>query len=738
VDGLFEDMLANCSRCSGDEDMQLIRKAFNLANNAHQNVKRKSGEPYIIHPIAVAKIVAQEIGLGARAIACALMHDVVEDTEYTLEDIEYLFGTKITQIIDGLTKISDVFDTNKSLQAENFRKMLLTLTNDVQVILIKLADRLHNMRTLDSLPPHKQLKVAGETIYLYAPMAHRLGLYSIKTELEDLSLKYHYPAVYEEIKSKIASSEKRRMQLINSFSIPIINRLVENDIDFDISGRPKSIYSIWTKIQTKNVAFEDIYDLLAIRIIFNPYPHIPEKTQCWHIYSIITDIYKPKPDRIRDWVSTPKANGYEALHCTVMGPHGQWVEVQIRSRRMDEIAEKGFASHWKYKEQGVDIQENELDKWLKSIREMLDNPQTDALDFLDEFKLNLFTSEIVVFTPKGETRSLPTGSTALDFAYEIHSAIGNKAIGAKVNHKLVTLSHVLNSGDQIEIITAATQKPTWDSLRYVLTAKAKSAIKSAFKAETKNRIEKGKQMLDDKLAALGVQASSRVFRKILPAYDVVSKDELYSKIGSGLILLDDLKKILRKNTQNKWIRYWGLQLSKSTSRAKKREPEEASGSRFDTKKPYMIRESETSSSGSNYLVARCCNPIPGDDVVGYITPEDNVLIHKATCAEAIRLMSRQGDKIISAKWTTHKVLSFLARIEVRGMDRIGILSELIKVISDELRVNIRKLLVESHDGIFEGSIDLYVNSATSLNTLIANVIKIKGVDSVKRVETFDN
>lgn len=733
----FDDLIKSCPRCQNEDGFKLVNKAFNLANEAHKGVKRKSGEPYILHPIAVAKIVAHEIGLGPKAIACALMHDVVEDTDYTIEDIERLFDKKVASIIDGLTKIAEVFDANSSLQAENFRKILLTLTDDIRVILIKIADRLHNMRTLDSLPPHKQMKIAGETIYLYAPLAHRLGLYTIKTELEDLSLKYRYPSVYEEIRSKIEGSEKRRMQLINSFSLPIISKLEENNIDFEISGRPKSIYSIWKKIQTKNVAFEDIYDLLAIRLIFNPYPHIPEKTQCWHIYSLITDIYKPKPDRIRDWVSTPKANGYEALHCTVMGPHGQWVEVQIRSQRMNEIAERGFASHWKYKDPDTASQETEFEKWIKQVREMLENPQTDALDFLDEFKLNLFSSEIVVFTPKGDTKTLPKGSTTLDLAYEIHTEIGNKAIGAKVNHKLVPLSYQLNSGDQVEIITASTQKPTWESLKFVVTAKAQSAIKSAFKAETKNRIEKGKQIVEKKLAELGVQPSSRVFKKIIPAYEVISKDELYSKVGSGLISLDNLKKILKKNTKNKWIRYWEIQFSKSAHRKRiqKQETEEKS-TKFDTKKPYLLREL-SDEENTSYIVARCCNPIPGDDVIGYVTNEENVVVHKVTCAEAIRLMSRHGDRIVSAKWTTHKVLSFLARIEVRGMDRAGILSELVKVISDELRVNIRKLLIESHDGIFDSSIDLYVHNANNLNNLIGKIMKIKGVDSVKRIENFD-
>ncbi|NLH56032.1 MAG: bifunctional (p)ppGpp synthetase/guanosine-3',5'-bis(diphosphate) 3'-pyrophosphohydrolase, partial [Rikenellaceae bacterium] len=508
IESRYRDLLSNCVRCQSPEDMALIEKAFKIANESHQGVRRKSGEPYIIHPIEVAKIVAFEIGLDAKAICCALLHDVVEDTDYTIEDIERLFGKKIANIIDGLTKIPEVFDASASAQAENFRKILLTLSDDIRVIFIKIADRLHNMRTLDSMPANKKLKIASETIYLYAPLAQRLGLYTIKSELEDLSLKYRYPQVYEEIKNRIEGDSKRRMHIINTFSLPIIHKLEENNIEFNISGRPKSIYSVWKKIQTKNVIFEDIYDLLAIRIVFEPYPHIPEKTQCWHIYSLITDIYKPKPDRIRDWVSTPKANGYEALHCTVMGPNGHWMEVQIRSRRMDEIAERGLASHWKYKGEDPSAHEGEIEKWIKQVRSMLENPQTDALEFLDEFKLNLFSSEIIVFTPKGETKTLPKGATTLDLAYEIHSEIGNKAIGAKVNHKLVPLSHTLSSGDQVEIITASTQKPSWESLKFVVTAKAKAAIKSAFKAETKNRIERGKQIVEDKLAELGVLPSS--------------------------------------------------------------------------------------------------------------------------------------------------------------------------------------------------------------------------------------
>jgi GTP pyrophosphokinase len=603
----------------------------------------------------------------------------VEDTQVTIEDIENTFGKKIAAIIDGLTKISGVFDNKSSLQAENFRKMLITLSDDVRVILIKLADRLHNMRTLNHLPRHKQIKIAGETIYLFAPLAHRLGLYAIKTEMEDLSLKYRYPKIYDEIAGKIKDNEEKRVHLINKFALPIIDKLHKNGIDFDISGRPKSIYSIWNKMQMKNVSFEEIFDLLAIRIVFETLPNIPEKTQCWNIYSMITDIYPPRPDRLRDWVSTPKANGYEALHATVMGPYGKWVEVQIRSRRMDEIAERGFAAHWKYKEHRGD--DSELDKWIKRVRELLEGPDSNALEFLDDFKLNLFATEIFIFTPKGHIKTLPHGSTALDFAYEIHTEIGNKAIGAKINHHLAPLNSKLQSGDQIEIITSDNQKVKRERLEYAVTAKAKSAIKSALKAETKNRIELGKKRLEEKLKELKLQPSGRVFKKILPAYEVSNKDELYSKIGSGMVSLDDLKKILRKNTRSKWIRYWELSLGK-TGKSKEKEEDDIPAK---DKKTFVAHE-QVNEDDRNYFLARCCNPIPGDEVIGYQSDEGVVVIHKSGCENAVRLMSSEGDRIVPIKWTTHKVLSHLARIHLNGYDKFGVYNNITTVISKELNV----------------------------------------------------
>ncbi|MCK5028486.1 MAG: bifunctional (p)ppGpp synthetase/guanosine-3',5'-bis(diphosphate) 3'-pyrophosphohydrolase [Bacteroidales bacterium] len=730
----YNDLILSCSKHVKVKDIKLIRKAFDLAKESHKGIKRKSGEPYITHPIAVAKIVTSEIGLGATSIACALLHDVVEDTEYTIEDIDHFFGEKIAAIIDGLTKISGVFDKQSSLQAENFRKMLLTLSDDVRVILIKIADRLHNMRTLDSMPANKQLKIAGETIYLYAPLAHRLGLYAIKTELEDLSLKYRHLNVFEEITTKIQINEKKRQQEINRFSLPIIEKLEENNIEFDINGRPKSIFSIWNKMQNKNIPFEEVYDLMAIRIIFKALNRETEKAQCWQIYSLITDTYTPKPDRIRDWISSPKANGYEALHTTVMGPTGKWVEVQIRSERMDTIAERGFAAHWKYK--GDKASESELDKWIKKIREMLENPNSDALEFLDEFKMNLFSSEIMVFTPKGDLKTLPKYSTTLDFAYEIHSEIGNKAIGAKVNHKLVALNHILRSGDQVEIITSNKQKIQNEWLHQVRTAKAKSSITDAIKAETKDRIKKGKKLLETKLKELKVPPSSRVFRKIIPEYDVSTKDELYSKIGSGIILLENLKKILKKNTKNKLIRYWGLQISKSSSsgKSKKETNTSAKNKKFNYKNPLIIKEI-TESDNNNILIAKCCSPIPGDDVIGYKKPKDNnITIHKSKCPTAIRLMSSEGNYIVPAKWTSQKFLSSLAKLSLNGIDRIGIAADITTVISNELSVNIRKIFIETHDGIFEGEIELYVHNVNDLNNLIMNISKLKGVDSVKRKE----
>ncbi|NBC83911.1 MAG: RelA/SpoT family protein [Bacteroidetes bacterium] len=727
----FKELLNNCYRCSQPQQRELVQKAFDFAFKAHKGMVRKSGEPFILHPLNVAKIVSNEIGLGARSIACAFLHDVVEDTDYTLDDIKYHFDDKIASIIDGLTKISEVFDNNSTIQAENFRKMLLTLSDDVRVILIKLADRLHNMRTLDSMSKVKQMKISSETIYLYAPLAHRLGLYSIKTELEDLSLKYRYPDKYQEIKENLKVGKESRRQFLDAFTEPIKQKLQDNNIDFEISGRPKSIYSIWNKMQIKKVKFEEIYDLLAVRVIFKPSGVIPEKTQCWNIYSLITDVYMPKPERIRDWVSTPKANGYEALHATVMGPYGNWVEVQIRSERMNEIAEKGYAAHWKYKQN--DEQQTELDKWIKRIREMLEDPKSDALEFLDEFKMNLFAQEIFVFTPKGDIRTIPKGSIALDFAYEIHSEIGHKAIGAKVNHKLESLHYMLHSGDQVEIITSDKHHSKRDFLNKVVTAKAKQGIKNAIKAETKNRSEKGKNILEAKLAEINLKPSARIFRKLLPAYEVSGKEELYSKIGSGIIELDNLKKILKKNTQNKWIKYWGFQFTKTRKEDKPRN----GAQKVRLNAPFIIKE-DIDNPDNVYNISKCCNPIPGDDIVSFLNYNEVMDVHKSSCPNAIRLMSSHAERMVTAKWTTHKVLSFLSHIQLNGFDRFGVYNDITTIITKQLNVNIRNINLVSHDGIFEGTIALYIHSVKDLNNLIMNLMKIKGVESVSRVEHIND
>jgi GTP diphosphokinase / guanosine-3',5'-bis(diphosphate) 3'-diphosphatase len=728
----YDSLISNLLRCNKPGDRELIEKAFNVANQAHWNMRRKSGEPYIIHPISVAKVVNQEIGLGAKSIAVALLHDVVEDTDYSLEEVEREFGPKIASLIDGLTKISGTYnkENSSSLQAENFRKMLLTISDDLRVILIKIGDRLHNMRTLDSMPEHKKMKIAGETIYLYAPLANRLGLYAIKTELEDLSFKYRHPKIYEDIATKLKHGEKKYVALINKFSLPIIEKLTEAGFQFDISGRPKSIYSIWKKMQTKNVPFEEVYDVLAVRIVFVPVPGIPEKTQCWNIYSIITDSYMPKPDRLRDWVSRPKPNGYEALHLTVMGPEGRWVEIQIRSTRMDEIAERGFAAHWKYK--GDEAQESELDKWIKKIRAMLENPLEDPVEFLDDFKMNLFSSEIMVFTPKGTLINLPKGSTALDFAYEIHTGIGNNAIGAKINYKLMSLNTQLNSGDQVEIITSDKAVPEKEWLTFVHTPRAKTAIKNALKTESKDRIQKGMELLEKKLAEDGFTPNSEIIKKIMVHFDIQNKDELYSKIALGIINLDNLKKIVRKNPSLNIIKYWDLRLIG----LKKDKPEqEEETKKIDKNVPFLLKEN-VDNSGQSYEIAKCCNPIPGDEVTGYLSPDGAIIIHKPKCPVAIRIMSNEGNRIIAVKWTIHKLVSFLARISMSGIDRVGLVNDISRIISTELNVNMRNFNLSVHNGIFEGTIDLYVHHTQDLNNLIMKLSDIKGIENVKRVEDF--
>ena len=722
----LEEVIRVCVRCQTPEDHKLIHKAFEVAMGAHQGVRRKSGELYIMHPLSVARIVAAEIGLGSKGVAAALLHDVVEDTDYTIEDIQSIFGEKVASIVDGLTKLEGAFDQTKSIQADNFRKLLLTMVEDVRVILIKLADRLHNMRTLDSLPEHKRLKIASETLYIYAPLAHRLGLYAVKSELEDLSLKYEHPKTYNELLDKLQEYQTRNDHLITRFSLPIIDKLSQEGFEFDIKGRPKSIFSIWTKMQKKQVPFEEIYDLLALRIVFKPKLGIPEKAQCWNIYSVITDIYKPKPDRLRDWVSVPKANGYEALHATVMGPSGRWVEIQIRSERMDEIAERGFAAHWKYK--GNQDKESELDNWLKHIREILENPETDSLEFLDDFKLNLFSSEMMIFTPKGDVKIMPKGATTLDLAFEIHSSIGLKCIGAKVNYKLVPLSHELKSGDQVEILTSEKQTPKYEWLNYVTTAKAKSRIKETFKKERKLTVQTGEKMLEEALKSKKLTTNARILKKVQAYFNIPIKEELYFKIGKGTIRLDNLHDVLSDKTSNKWVRYWRLSLVKGDSIAKSLFP----SVRNEAKPKSMVLSDDMVSD--QFQIAHCCNPIPGDDVVGCIDANEKLILHSRKCPVAIRLMSSQGNRIVSANWESHKILSFLALINLSGIDQIGIVSKITKVISDDQNVNMRSINFDSHDGIFEGTIYLYIHNTEDLNNLIHNIVKIKGVHTVTRQE----
>lgn len=721
----WDDLLLSCTKiCKNDEDWNFIKRAFFLAKEAHEGVRRRSGEPYLLHPIAVAKIVIDEIGLGVKSVVAALLHDVVEDTEYTVEDMERIFGPKIASMVDGLTKMSGVFNADTSEQAEYFRKVLLTLSDDVRVILIKIADRLHNMRTLGSMPLNKQIKITGETIYLFAPLAYRLGLYSIKSELEDLCMKYRFPQQYAEITQKLHESEASRREFIDKFNAPIIAALNRDNFNYEISGRVKSVYSIWSKMQRKQIPFEEIYDLFAIRIVFKPLPFPSEKTQCWQIYSTITDIYTPKPDRLRDWISMPKANGYEALHSTVMGPDGVWVEVQIRTQRMEDIAERGFAAHWKYKHATISQDEDEFDKWLKQIRAALNSPTENAVDFLDNFKLSLYKSEIVVFTPKGEARKMPFGATALDFAYDIHSKIGNNAISAKINHKLEPITTQINSGDQIEIITADTARPKPEWLEIVTTAKAKSAIKSFLKRERQNNIERGMQLLEEKMKSLNIQLSGRVLRKIVPIYECNNKEELYSKIGAGIISLDDLEKVLKVNAKSKILKFWTLFIPQ-----KKEEGDE-------TPQPGDIAPAkDLPDNEPQFEIANCCKPIPGDKVVGYRDPATGrIIVHKATCDELNRLAAQYGKNIVKEeiKWSQHKAMSYLVTLELRGIDRQGLLLDLAKVVSDDFNINIREVNIHSHDGIFEGNVSLYVKDAESLSAVMDKMRKIKGIETIKR------
>lgn len=722
----YKSLLKACKRRLDKGDKEIIRKAFELSVDAHKEMRRKSGEPYVFHPIAVAHICAEEIGLGTTSIVCALLHDVVEDTEISLREIEGMFGEKVAKIIDGLTKISGVsVDPSSSMQAENFRKMMLTLSDDVRVILIKLADRLHNMRTLDSMARDKQMKISSETLYLYAPLAHRLGLNALKSELEDLGLKYTNQESYNEIAFKLQEGEPERKKFIAKFIDPIKEMLTNQNFKFRIFGRPKSIFSIYNKIKTKGVSFEEIFDLFAIRVVINT-PLEREKPDCWKAYSIVTDYYHPSPERLRDWISTPKANGYESLHTTVMGPGGKWVEVQIRTERMDEIAEKGYAAHWKYKDSAAE-KENQLDDWLKKIREMLDSSSENALDFIDDFKLNLFAEEIFVFTPKGEMRSLPIRSTALDFAFEIHSKIGEHCIGAKVNHKLVPLSYELKSGDQVELLTSLKQSPKEDWLSYVITAKAKSKIKHALKEQRRKTADEGKEILERKFAKLKIEFSNvqlqnfTLFLKLPSIQELfyrTAKDAIDSKLFKEFAKLKDHpEKYVSKKSENN-------QPSLEQLVADKR-----------GKSDWLVIGDDMQKL--DYKLSSCCNPIPGDDVFGFITVNEGIKIHRINCANAIQLLSNYAYRVVKAKWNSQHLLSFLAGIRITGTDELGIVNNITKVISTQYNVNMRSISFDTDGGVFEGTVMVYVNSTDHLMQLTSKLKRVNGVVNVVRIDGDD-
>jgi guanosine-3',5'-bis(diphosphate) 3'-pyrophosphohydrolase len=702
-------------------DKELVRQAFEMAADAHKTMRRKSGEPYILHPIAVAMICVEEIGLGVRSTICALLHDTVEDTDITLEDVEREFGTEIARIVDGLTKISSVIDTNTSQQAENFKKILLTLTDDPRVILIKLADRLHNMRTLDSMKREKQLKIASETVWVYAPLAHRMGLYNIKTELEDLSMKYMEPDAYREIARKLAETKRERTRYINEFIRPLKEKLSASGFQYEIYGRPKSIHSIWNKIKKKGVAFEEVYDLFAIRVILDA-PQEKEKEDCWKVYSMITDMYQPSPERLRDWLSNPKNNGYEALHTTVMGPQGKWVEVQIRTKRMNEIAEKGLAAHYKYKEGNND--EDRFDKWFGQIREVLSTQDTDGVDFLQDFKTSFLAEEIYVYTPKGEVKMLPTGSTALDFAFSIHSAIGTKCIGAKVHHRLVPISHKLRSGDQVEIITSNKQKPSEDWLNMVVTAKAKSKIKDALREEKRKIAEDGKYTLQRRLESMGAAYNQHNIDELVTFYKLPSSLDLHYRIATRALDLKELKDFQVLGDK--------LEIPKPKPIIHEL-PADQHAKSFPKKDSELIIFGE-SSDKIMYTLGKCCNPIPGDDVFGFVSTGKGLIIHRTSCPNAPQLLANYGHRVVKTKWAKNKEISFLTGLKIVGLDDVGVINKITNVISGDLRINIAGLTIESREGMFEGTIKVFVHDKEELEEL---VIRLKSLDGIQTVDRFD-
>jgi GTP diphosphokinase / guanosine-3',5'-bis(diphosphate) 3'-diphosphatase len=706
-------------------DKELVRHAFEIAAEAHKTMRRKSGEPYILHPLAVARICVEEIGLGVRSTICGLLHDTVEDTDISLEDIQREFGTEISRIVDGLTKISTVMDANSSKQAENFKKILLTLTDDPRVILIKLADRLHNMRTMDSMKREKQLKVSSETVYVYAPLAHRMGLYAIKTEMEDLSMKYLEPDTYKYIAQKLNDTKRERTRYINDFIRPLKDKLDLASLNFEIQGRPKSIHSIWNKMKKKGVSFEEVYDLFAIRIILDS-PGDTEKADCWKVYSIITDAYNPSPERLRDWLSNPKSNGYEALHTTVMGPQGKWVEVQIRTKRMNEIAEKGLAAHWKYKEGATE--ESRFDMWFHQIREALASQETSSIDFLQDFKTSFLTEEIYVYTPKGDIKMLPVGASALDFAFNVHTMVGSRCIGAKVNHKLVPLGHKLRSGDQIEIITSAKQKPSQEWLNLVVTSKAKQKIKDTLKEEKRRVAEDGKYILQKKLDAIGGMATQHNIEELAAFYKVNSSLDLLYDIAIKKIDLKELKDFTAAGD-----RLFPPKPAAKPETEQKHEQETAPKP-LDKKDTELIIFGE-SSDKIKYSLANCCKPIPGDDVFGFVSATDGLKIHRTNCPNAARLMANYGHRVVKTKWAKNKEISFLTGLRIIGLDDVGVIHKITNLISGEMRFNIGAMTIEAKEGIFEGNLKIYVHDKDELNGLCDRLMELPGIEKVDRYDT---
>lgn len=731
IEDCYEDFLKEIRNKFDQERLARIEKAFRFANAAHDGIRRKSGEPYIIHPIAVAKIVAKDIGLGATSIVAAILHDVVEDTEYRLSDIENMFGKKVAHIVDGLTKLSGDIDSSQAL---TLKKMLMTFSEDVRVILIKIADRLHNMLTLESMPANKKLKIAGETLYLYVPLAYRLGLYNIKTELEELSFKYKQPEEYNQIMYLLHNQEEKRNYLVNEFIKPIKEKLAEEKFECEVTHRLKSSYSIWQKMQKKGVSFNEIYDILAIRIVIKPKPDISEKRQCFDVLSIVTDIYKPKPDRIRDWINLPKVNGYESLHVTVMGPQGKWVEVQIRTERMDEIASRGFASHHRYKD--ITTFEHELETWIERIRDQLKNPDSDAFEFLDDFKLNLVSADINVFTPKGDMLTMPQGSTVIDFAYEIHSDLGNKCIGAKINNKLVPVSHVLQNGDQIEVLTSKNQTPKLEWLKFTTSAKARAKIKDTFKLEKNQHIENGRILVEEAIQRAGVQLTWNNLKKLIAHYNLNNKEQLYSQVGMGFIELNNIEEVLVKKSENKLVKYWNITFGrKKEENYLSEDGDKNPKNKIDRKKTFVLKENQ---DNVTFSMAKCCNPIPGDEVMGFLSSDDLVIIHKTECEVLAKYMLNQGEKIVSAEWTKFKKQSYLTRLLLEGFDRMGIVSQVTNIISNENNINMRSVQFDTNDGIFRGELFLYIHNTEDLNNLIAQLKKIKGIENVSRIKSLND